>query len=208
MSEHTELSFVRLLDWVEGRLGADEAAAMTAAVAAAGPDVKAQVAWLRDFLAVREKIVLAAPPPSVRQALTARFAAFAQEKRPPTFVQRLVAAITFDSTHQLAPAGARGAGGEPRQLLYVTDAADVVLDLHERRHDNRVDLLGQILPKADVPVLADLAVQLLHQEREVGMTLADYLGEFTFSALAPGQYQLVVSGDDYEILLAPFDLNR
>ncbi|MCL4858998.1 MAG: hypothetical protein KJZ93_06310 [Caldilineaceae bacterium] len=207
MTEHAAPSFARLLDWVEGRLAPDEAAMVANAVEAAGPDIAEQVAWLRSFVAASERIVFDTPPPSVRRALTARFAAYAQEKRPPTLFQRLAAALSFDSMQEPALAGIRSGRDQPRQLLFATDTLDVVLDIHPRPQDDRMDLLGQILPKEGVSALQELAVQLTRDEQEVSMTMADDLGEFSFAALAPGLYQLIISGEDFEIALTDVELH-
>ncbi len=177
------------------------------AVEAAGPDIAEQVAWLRSFVAASERIVFDTPPPSVRRALTARFAAYAQEKRPPTLFQRLAAALSFDSMQEPALAGIRSGRDQPRQLLFATDTLDVVLDIHPRPQDDRMDLLGQILPKEGVSALQELAVQLTRDEQEVSMTMADDLGEFSFAALAPGLYQLIISGEDFEIALTDVELH-
>ena len=67
-------------------------------------------------------------------------------------------------------------------------------------------LAGQLLPTGELDPTR-VSVQLLHNDREVGITLADDLGEFAFTNLPTGEYQLIVSADQLELTLPPFTLS-
>lgn len=208
MAEHNAIPIEQLVDWVEGRLPAAEAAALAQRVHDAGPAVEQQVAWLRAFLRASQDVVLASPPPGVRQVLTERFTEYAQSQRSPTFFERIVAALTFDSGLQPAPAGVRAASARTRQLVFAAPQLDVVLNIEPRSDNERVDLLGQILPTAAGLLPESYAIQLLQDESEAAIAMSDDLGEFEFVALASGSYQLVISNEYTEILLPTFHLNR
>jgi hypothetical protein len=208
MAEHNELSFEQLVDWVDGRLTAEDAGSLARQVMASQPELQAEAAWLHAFRQMRQQIMLARPPAAVRQVLLARFADYAQGLRSPSLIQRIVAALTFDSLLQPLPAGVRGEEARPRQLVFAAERLDLVLNIHPRPGDERLDLLGQILPNDMALTPESFAIQLLRDETEVAMAMADDLGEFDFTALTSGAYRLVLSGEDMEITLPAIELMR
>ena len=66
--------FRTLLDWLEGRLDADQAARVAAQVAAADERTLRTLDWLRGFLTTARELPLEEPPPAVRQSLKQYFA--------------------------------------------------------------------------------------------------------------------------------------
>ena len=207
MSRPEDEEFARLMDWVEGRLSEGEARAVGEQVAAAGGAARAEVAWLRAFARVSEDTVIASPPARVRDALIERFDAYAEGKRHPGLLRRLVATLTFDSTLQPAP-GLRAARAQQaqRQLVYSTDAADVALIVRPRPRDGLLDLHGQILPVDSVDP-GIFGVQLLEGSSEVATTATNELGEFTFEAVPQGVYEVLAGSDRVEIRLPDVELN-
>ena len=212
------LSFEQLLDWVEERLPADEAARVAELVEEADAETRDRVRWLRAFRQLSSETVLAPLPAATRAGLGGRFAQHvanwqAQRQRPGV-LQQLVAALTFDSAAQPSLAGTRAANGaDARQLVYATDAFDVALNVQPRQQPPQLDLLGQLLPNRDDVLPDDFAVQLLHvlegsDAREQGLVMADDLGEFAFVALSPGRYRVVISGAALEVELPPLTLSR
>jgi hypothetical protein len=207
MPESQDVEFTRLLDWVEGRLSEEEVRAVEEQVAAAGSATRADVAWLRAFARISEETVIASPPPEVREELIERFEAYAEGKRHPGLLQRLVATLTFDSN--LRPAlGLRAATApEPqRQLVYSTDAADVALHVRPRPHDGRFELNGQIFPSSSADS-GTFGVQLLEGASEVATTATNDLGEFRFEAVSPGVYEVLASNERVEIRVPSVALN-
>jgi hypothetical protein len=201
------ISFSQLVDWVEGRLSAEEARAVEEQVAVANAATLADVAWLRKFVKATEDSFLESPPPEVRSALISRFEAYAEGRRTPGLLKRVVATLTFDGG--LRPAvGVRAAGaqGARRQLVYSADALDVALNFLPRARDKNFDLDGQVLPRDDVE-LGSFSVQLLQGETELGITATDDLGAFAFESIPSGVYEIVLSTDRVEISIAPVELN-
>lgn len=204
--ESNEISFERLADWLEGRLSEEEAEAVAEQVARTDEATRAQLEWLRAFARVNEEVVLDAPPQEVRDELIRRFDAYAEDRRTPSLLQRLVATLSFDSG--LQPAfGVRSAAGhdEQRQLVYTTDAADIALNVRPRSSNGHLDLDGQVFPADDADP-ASFSVQLLSGADEVGLTTTDELGEFAFESVSPGAYQILVSGERVEILISSVEL--
>lgn len=196
----------QLLDWLENRLPTAEAAALAQAVQA-DPQLQEQAAWLREFLQLSAGVVLADPPAQVSQAARAAFAAYAQGKRPPGILQTLSALLTSDSWQRLSLAGVRNVTlhTAPRQLIYSSDAADVALNVHAQSGSQGIELDGQIFPLDDSD-LAGFVVQLLREGVELRLTASDAAGKFNLAGLPPGQYELVISGDQAEIELGPLEL--
>jgi hypothetical protein len=207
MTNFVEPTFERLLDWVEGRLSPAEAQLVEQQVACAGAAVQTQVQWLRAFVKLGDQIIFTAPPPSVRAHLIQQFHEYAQTRRQPRFFQRLVAALTFDNARQPAALGVRaGRNDFARQFVFSTHVADVALNVQPRLHEPKLDLIGQILPRDEDLILDAFAIQLLRDEREVAITMADELGEFMLEGLDPSSYQVLLSTDDLEIDLSIVDL--
>jgi hypothetical protein len=201
------VEFGRLVDWVEGRLPEDEARAVEEQVARADSRTLADVAWLRKFVKATDNAVLESPPREVRDALIARFEAYANGQRTPGLLKRVLASLTFES--DLRPAvGLRTAGAQQarRQLVYSAGAFDVVLNLRSRVPDENLVLDGQVLPREDQE-LKPFSVQLLYGGTELGLTTTDELGSFALRDIPPGVYDIVLSTDEEEISIAPVDLS-
>ena len=202
------VEFGRLVDWVEGRLPEDEARAVEELVARADSRTLADVAWLRKFVKATDNAVLESPPRDVRDALIARFEAYANGQRTPGLLRRVRARLTYDSA--LRPAvGLRTAGGAQqarRQLVYSAGEFDIALNLRSGVPDKNLVLDGQVLPREDQE-LKPFSVQLLHGGTEVGLASIDELGSFALRDIPSGLYDIVLSTDQEEISIAPVDLS-
>ena len=210
MATSTPLTMEQILDWLEGRLSTQESATVAAQVAVADATLQAQAAWAHAFLQASDAVIIEPPPSALHGKLQQLFVDHRRRQRAaaaePGFFQRLVAALTFDSFLQPGLAGVRNAQTlNLRQLVYSTDVADVALNVRRERVFGNHSLAGQLLPSNDLDP-ATVSIQLLHNNREAGITLADDLGEFAFTELPAGEYQLILSADQLELLLPPFIL--
>jgi hypothetical protein len=199
------IAFYQLVDWVEGRLPEEEARAVEEQMVVADSATLADVAWLRKFVRATENSVLESPPPEVRSTLIARFKAHAEGRRPPGFLKRVVATLTFDDG--LRPAvGVRSAGaqGVRRQLVYSAEALDVALNFLSR--GKKFDLDGQVLSHNEGE-LGSFSVQLLQSETELATTATDDLGGFAIESIPPGVYEIILSSERVEVSITPVDLN-
>ena len=204
----------QLLDWIDGRLDSSTAEAIKTWVAS-DAELQQTVAWLQTFVGLRQQLVWATPPSTVRQALNSRFADFAARKQAaaaqtevdaqqePNLLRRLMAALTFDSAAQLGVAGARSAQlASARQLIYASELAEIVLNIGQPDAQGNVSILGQILPIPDVEP-ADFTVQLFKNGSAVQETQSDDLGEFSFGSLQPDAYSVMLTYEQTAILLTP-----
>jgi hypothetical protein len=200
-------NFARLVEWIEGNLSQEETQALEVELARADDATRDNVEWLRRFHQASQEIQLAAPPSHVREELERRFASFSESRRAPSLFQRMVAALTFDSGAQRALAGVRSATmqGLERQLIFSTETAEVALNILPRGTEHIVYLTGQIFAgQEDAPVFS---IQLLQGSEEVALTTTDDIGEFAFEALPVGEYELIISGDEVEIIIPSVILN-
>lgn len=195
--------FSELLDWLEGRLPPEEAQALTERLGTAGAATQADLDWLRLFHQARQSVQLASPPPSVRETLQGRFTAYAETRQPPGLFQRLLAVLTFDSRVQPVTAGFRSVANdtEQRQLIYTSESAEIAVTIQPTLPDKNFTVTGQIFPLRDTPADA-FSIQLLRDAREVGLVAADELGEFTFTNLPAGEYSMVASAGEYELVIS------
>jgi hypothetical protein len=208
MANSGPLTFAYLIDWMEGRLSAEEAQAVAEQVALAGEAVRADVAWLRAFLDASAGTVLAAPPAQVHALLARRFEAYARSRRGPGLLQRVVATLTFDSQLHPSAAGVRGAStqGLERQLVYSTDIANIVLNIQPRLYDRNLDVSGQVFPKEDAAP-GSFTVQLLRDEDEIASVGTDDLGEFVLEAVPPAAYDLTLHAEQAGLLIVLVELH-
>ena len=198
--------FARLVEWVEGRLPADEARTVEEAVAGADSATLADLAWLRRFSRAADNAIVESPPRRLREALVETFEANAQGRRPTGFVGRVLAGLVFDSNLQPA-AGLRAVGAQPsrRQLIYHAETFDLAINVLARDSDNHLDLDGQVLPReGGEPEL--FGVQLLRDGSELALTVTDDLGSFAFRRVAPGPYELVLGAETVEVSVLPVDV--
>src|SRR5919106_5824100 len=174
MNESNRPRFSELLDWLEGRLLPDDARAVAERLHAADEATQADLDWLRLFLYARQSIQFASPPPSVRETLKERFAAYAEARQPPGFFQRWLATLTFDSLARPVTAGLRSATeeGQRRQLIYTTEAAEIALNVHSILPNKNLIVTGQIFPLVDTPTDA-FSIQLLRDAWEVALATTD-----------------------------------
>ena len=202
MNKSNAPTLSELLDWLEGRLPPDKARAVAERLQSADPATQADLDWLRLFLQARQSVQFASPPPGVRESLRRAFAAYVQAQEPPGPFQRWLATLTFDSRAQPVTAGLRSAvdEGQQRQLIYTTEAAEIALTVQSISPDKNFIVTGQIFPLRDTPTHT-FSIQLLHDAWEVALAAADELGEFTFSNLPAGEYEMVASAGQYEVVI-------
>jgi hypothetical protein len=207
MNDSNLSRFSELLDWLEGRLPPDQAQAVAERLESADAATQADLEWLRLFTQARQSVQLTSPPPRIRQSLNQSFADYIQARQPPGLFQRLLATLTFDSGAQAATAGLRSLADEApqRQFIYATEAAEVALTIQAALPAKNFILTGQIFPVADIPAHS-FSIQLLRNIQEIDMASADELGEFTFANLPAGDYEMVVSAEQYEVVISSLRL--
>jgi len=199
--------FATLADWLEGRLDAETADRVAAAVERGDPGLLAAVDWLRGFMRCAEALPLRTPPPLVRQQLRQHFARWSRAKaileQP---VVRLPAVLMFDSRLDRPLTAVRGAADvDVIHLAYRSDLADLVIDAHPLP-DRRFRLEGQVLPISD-SVAPVFEATVTGPGVEVRTIDGDELGRFALSPV-PIEADALQVGNGELVLLAPLDLRR
>jgi len=204
MNESNAPRFSELLDWLEGRLPPDKARDVAERLQTADAATQTDLDWLRLFQQARQSVQFASPPPSVRETLIQRFA---EARQPPGPFQRWLATLTFDSRAQPVTAGLRSAVEEDqrRQLIYITKAAEIALTIQSILPEKNFVVTGQIFPRRDTPTHT-FSIQLLRDAEEVALSAIDELGEFIFSDLPAGEYDIVLSTEQYEVVIPSLHL--
>jgi hypothetical protein len=90
-------------------------------------------------------------------------------------------------------------------LIYTTEAAEIALTVQSILPDKNFIVTGQIFPMEDTPTHT-FSIQLLRDAWEVALAATDELGEFTFADLPAGEYDIVVSAGQYEVVIPSLHL--
>jgi hypothetical protein len=201
------VNITQLVDWLEGRLTAEEEQAVAVAVQS-NETLQTTVAWLRSFLDLSQATILMEPPGELLLGTTATFREYAGGKRPAGWLKRLTATLTSDSWQRSVLTGTRrtGLNAAPRQLVYRADFIDIVLNTRADAKTGQLDLLGQVFPHHEANLIS-FTIQLLQQERESALTYTDALGKFTCTELEAGVYTLIARGDRVEMILDDVELS-
>ena len=123
-----------------------------------------------------------------------------------SFLQRILAGLTYDSLNDPQPVGVRGSHQISRHVLF--HAGDYSVDLrfeHERGSASMV-LVGQIAnQKSPEEAMSNLPVILLAGEREVSRSISNSYGEFQMEYVPDSDLRLLVPlearGQELEVLL-------
>jgi hypothetical protein len=190
----------QLLDYLDGRLSAPEAAVIQAHLeSGCGQCAAERTRWERTLASLRSTEQDTPPEWVLRRA----FAAFANFVPQTSGWQRFLASLVFDSRVQAAPAGARDTGGASFQLLYQSNPPGtpegVEVDLLCERETVGWTITGQAVGGGFSRALCSRAGEVLEAPIEPG-------GEFHFRQVPVGIYELSLLGEGVEILLGDVQL--
>lgn len=212
MNHEQQSPWQKLADLVDGRLSPEEAASVEE-WAGHDAELSATLAWLRAFRRAGSEVALDEPAPGLRSTLRAQFAEYvsnsvqevnAGEANTSSIIQRLIAALSFDSGLQPGLEGARGAAETMRQLVYSVDIADISLTIQETT--DGLNIHGQILPIIDM-TLDGFQAQLRRDDDRIAEVFVDAPGHFTFLSVEPNRYQLMLGTDALTILIESIELD-
>jgi len=183
----------QVLDWLEGRLPPEEAAAVAAAVAA-DPELASIAAWLRQFRSLASTVSMDELPPSAHAFLLEQF--HAHRPAPPRPHRHLVAVLRFDSSEAARPVGVRAvaAGAGPRHLVLESADVDIALDVYGA--DGAWVVEGQLLPRVHGPLSAAQVRLVALPGGAITSSFPDSSGSFTMDLVAVGRTQLQVLWGD------------
>lgn len=140
------------------------------------------------------KIASQAPPPEVLQRMLSVF-----RWGRPSWRQRISATLQFDSFRQLALSPVRGVT-QARQMLFSAPGVDI--DLRVTPEDGTASVRGQVLGASDTDrqgLQETITVSLCQAGEVIAHTQTDEWGQFSFSYLPTGTYDLLVSYGETQI---------
>ncbi len=195
-SQH--IPFARLADLAEGRASADERPASMAHLSNCSECTR-QLKRLGELLMLMRTDTATDAPRDVRAFAVGLFSG-RESSREPSLLRRIVAALSFDSSSNLAPAfGVRSGQATSRQLLYSAEENDI--DLRITAEDETWIVAGQVLGddcsggRVEIEGAGELAQAELNE-----------LCEFTLPPVAAGSYTLRLRLRDAEVEIPQLEL--
>jgi hypothetical protein len=196
MTQPTDIPYELLVDLAEDRLSPAERDRALARVAA-DPQAAAELAALRGMVdLMRDDTSEDAPDHVINRAL--RLFDRPAPAASPGLVQRLVAALRFDSAQGLPAFGLRSSEPGIRQLLFSAEGYDI--DLRVTLHTGGWVVSGQVLGSDQRG-----SVMLSTADRVFTATLND-LSEFSFEPVPSGRYALTLRQDDLEVVVEDLEI--
>jgi len=204
---NNELTWEKIIDWVEERLSKTEADWVSAQLAQMGANERQSwdnsIAWLHKLQLWRRESPMQDLSEQGRQRLSQLFARLQDNTQ---FALRIVNAHQTSDSWVQVPQGVRRGGPpsrnehkpESRQFIYQCEVGEVALNL--RHAENAIELRGQIFVAEPID-LSGFVIQLI-QGRQSHMEMLDDLGQFALNNLAPGNYDLVIADEHIEIHIA------
>jgi hypothetical protein len=137
-----------------------------------------------------------APPPQVlARALALRGPVREAARQAVAALRRLIAVPVLDAASGFGAApGVRAAGASPRQLLFRAEACEV--DVRISARGAAWSVAGQVFGAPDAREVVLAAADGAPRTAELGPT-----GEFGFTGVTPGRYQLTVRTAELEIVI-------
>ncbi|MFZ4661801.1 MAG: anti-sigma factor family protein [Caldilineaceae bacterium] len=188
----SHIPFDRLVDWVEARLSAEERDQLQRHLTSCA-HCRQELTQIERLFGLLQSDTTVDPPAAVVNRAVRIFRPRQAEVTPP-LLQRIVAALQFDSL-QLAPSmGLRSGAATPRQLLFSAGDYDLDLRLTPTEQTDGWLFTGQVLG-SDTPT-GRVTVEGATGVVETSLSM---LGEFVLPPITAGNYTLVVQLADAEI---------
>lgn len=186
-------SFERLIDFLDKRLEAAEAASVATHLAANCPACAETIGWYERVRVVAAADDSVAPPSWVFKRALRIFDAQRQRPRLTERIGQAIASLVFDSFARPALAGVRSTETHNRQLLYRAGDYSVDLQIAPSEHA-RADLIGQVLKEGEPSFesVSGLKLDIARSGKIVFSAVTDAMGEFKVSGMEQGVYDLRV----------------
>jgi CHAT domain-containing protein len=165
--------FEQFLDWVEGRLSAEEMQTAEAIYQSLSEEQKQDFAWYENLLAQIKGLSFVNTPAELRDAISDKFS---KPQDQPNLIEQILATLTFNSRAGLGAAGVRSAAveGQSQQLIFTTQQADVTHNIEPGSGAAKV--YGQVFWNEDLDT-ADVLAQLVSEKGSNRLAAIDAFGE-------------------------------
>jgi hypothetical protein len=194
--------FEQLLDYLDRRTDATTAQSVASHLMLGCRQCEGDQEWYQQVRLIAATDESIEPPPWVLKRALRLFNAARVRTSIGALVGRVVASLVFDSSSRPAPAGARSAGVEGRQLLYRADEYSIDLQVAASNHTS-AEVTGQILREGEFMFesVACLQLDLMRDGGTILSTFTNRRGEFTISAIDFGSYDLRVDLNEASITI-------
>ena len=186
------IPYARLVDWVDGRLANDQQAALIAHLAAC-PRCRTEAAHIERMLATMQTDSSQDAPTAVIARAVQLFRAHAAAPAP-SLVQRLTAALRFESSPLTPAFGLRGERATERQLLF--SAGDYDVDLRIAPSPTGWQVSGQVLGEVVGTGVAHLAGVEVEWHAAI-----DPVSTFVLPSAPAGHYTLTLTWPTLAIVI-------
>jgi hypothetical protein len=115
-------------------------------------------------------------------------------------IRKIIASLVFDTFDQPMPAGVRGVGTPPRQLLFRAGDVDVDVKIESMEANDRITLVGQVL-SSTAKFFDNTPVKLESHGIVRYRTKTNVVGEFSFDEVPKDTYHLSVDLPEGQITL-------
>lgn len=210
-SSHPRPTFSELLDFAEGRLSGAEHERISGFIAEHPQEIAAEWAWVQDFLRKAQTVSLHPMPAGLQDRLSnlgpASPAVPSLEKASGWVetVRRVVAELVDPGLQpDFATAGLRSKAFDStaRQWTFTSGGFDILVNALVRP-DRRYDLHGQVFPGNEDAGATISSAQLVCEDREFSLATVDDYGEFLIQGVPAGAYELVIAGEEIEVVCTP-----
>ena len=195
-NSHSHIPFVRLLDLVDGRIGAAEQAELAPHLAACS-HCAADFAWLLHVNSLMRSDTAEDAPEHVIAAAKRLFRPRPAIARP-TVRQRLTAALQFDSVRRPLALGMRAGAAVERQMLFAIDR--YMIDMRIAPSGALWSVSGQLLGVTD-----GAKVELSGPAGAVQTDLNE-VGEFSLPPTPSGSYVLTLQLAEHDLTIPDLEL--
>jgi hypothetical protein len=194
--------FEQLLDYLDGRLGDEPAQSVAVHLDEGCKPCAANREWFERVRAIAASDDSLEPPLWVLKRALRLFDNQTASPRALDRFGRLIASLIFDSLTPAAVAGVRLAQTGSRQLVYRAGRYSIDLQIASA-NPSAADLIGQVLREGEAgfPSVAGLSLELIREDQIVCSTSTNAVGEFTFSGIACGNYDLQVKAHGASIII-------
>jgi hypothetical protein len=200
-------SFERLIDFLDSRLDEAQAAPVAAHLSTNCTSCNESRDWYLRVKTIAASDDSVAPPAWILKRAVRIFDTERHPRRA-TRIRQAIASLVFDSFARPALAGVRSTETANRQLLY--SAGDYTVDLQVATEQAGADLIGQVLRKGEAGFdsVAGLNLEVKRAGDVVLSARTDELGEFRFSGLEHGVYDLRIELSEGSITVPDLPINQ
>ncbi len=191
-------------DYVRGLLDASTHAEMSAHLALPGSEsARRTVATFEGLLSFAERDAAVEPPAGALRSVHA-LGSLLRPSEESSWLKRLYSVLVFDSADAPLAYGVRDMAPAERQLIFRNDSYFVDLRLEQEGPSGSWLVVGQLMEEKDgVSPLANVQVIAASQNRFVGRTRTDEMGEFQADNLPNNEFRLLFLVDDELCLEVP-----